>query len=181
MRKFSYILVSSICSIACSSNGGGKPSTNAKKGPKQPKMLTQKPPAATAAGMGSSVKPPAGAGASTAALKVPGGSPVALFAWQTAIDSSGQQADCVGGFATDGSAAVACGPLVDTCDDGSPLEAGLLVFFDGTQNLGAFALVGSDLCGLGFDVIGCAFDGSGAIGDCGVGTIVDDHIEISAN
>ena len=61
------------------------------------------------------------------------------------------------------------------------LEAGLLVFFDASQSAGAFVLVGSDLCGQGYDIVGCAFDGDGNVGDCGIGNIVDDHIDITTD
>jgi hypothetical protein len=179
MSKLTSMVVLSICFAACAGNDK-KPSGAAKKGPKQPKALTQKPPTAMAAGTGSSVMP-TGEGSNTAALTVPGGGDVALFSWQASIDNTGQLADCVGAFGSDGSAAVACGPFTDTCDDGSALDAGLLVFFDASQNVGAFALAGSDLCGSGVDIVGCTFDGDGNVGSCGAAAVVADHIDVTAS
>jgi hypothetical protein len=140
-------------------------------------MLTKKPADATSKGHGAKVSAPGDTNGN--ALAVPGGGDAELFAWQTDLTDSGDLSDCVGAFASDGSAAIACAPVYDTCDDGSQLDAVLLVYFDASQDAGAFALGGSDLCGEGFDIIACEFDGSGAIGTCGTGEIVGDHIDVT--
>jgi len=179
MRNFSCLLAISLL-VACSDSPHKAGGQAKKAGPKHPKMLTTKPSNATSAGTASSVQPPNGTG-NGQSLSVPGGGTSDTFSWQAAIDDSGSQAQCVGAFAADGSAAVACGPLTSTCDDGSELDAGLLLFFDAGQNQGAFAIVGSDLCGEGYDLVGCTFDGDGNIGDCGTGDIANDQIEISTD
>ena len=178
MRKI-VLLCLALPLVACGGSSSNPSTTsNAKKaGPKNPKMMTSKPPAATSKGMASKVTAPGDD--SGKGLMIPGGAQAEVFAWQADVAGNGTLSSCAGAFLSDGSAIIACSPLVDTCDDGSDLEAELLLAYDATQAKGAFAIAGSDLCGEGYDVIACDFDGSGNVGTCGVGNIVDDHIEVS--
>jgi hypothetical protein len=181
MRNVSYLLIMSLgfAAAACGGGGDGKSSGTAKKaGPKEPKKLTTKPANAQPKEMGTTVKAPGGSGGQS--LSVPGGETVQIYEWQEAIDESGNEAECAGAFTDDGSAVVACSPLVDTCDDGSELDADLLIAYDASQGYGAFAIVGSDLCGEGYDLIGCTFDDAGNIGDCGTGSVDGSDIYIDS-
>lgn len=159
-------------------NSNAKTGDQAKKAaPKDPKKLTSKP--ATATMMGTSTKVKAPGNTNAPSLGVPGGNEAQIFAWQADLTDSGYLSDCAGAFLENGSAVLACSPLIDTCDDGSEVDTAFLLAYDANQGLGAFALAGSDLCGQGYDVVACNFDNSGNVGNCGVGNIVDDHIEVS--
>jgi hypothetical protein len=173
---FSSLLL--VASAACTNGDKNKGGAGAKKlGPKNAKSLTSKPANGTDMGMGSSVTAPNDS--SGKSLNVPGGSQVALVGWQDDVSGDGTQSSCIGAFTDDGSAVIGCAPLSGSCDDGSTESDEFYLAFDGSQNAGAFAVVGSNICSSGLDVVACGFDGDGNIGACGAGDISGSTIVVS--
>jgi hypothetical protein len=149
-----------------------------KVGPASPLTLTTKPTTAVLTGPDTFVEPPTGGGL-LHRLLVPGEGTLDTFTWPATIDTSGSQAECFGAFAADGSASIACGPFTATCANGTEIQSGALFLdFNVRNQIGAFAIAGSNLCGDAFDLMGCTFEGNGSVGSCGSAEIAGDHIDI---